>query len=1231
MSARADRSDSGKAEDNPASSPMLPIPRGRRLRRALLAFAIIVLSIAVIGFVVVPPVVKSKLEETLSGALNRKTTVEHVAFNPFTLTATLDGIVIRNRGADTTLLSVAQIIANISSASLWHRAPVVDGLVVRAPRVELVRNADGSYNIQDLIDAYLAMPAGPPTAFSLNNIEVIDGALDFDDRAVKRVHKVEALHVGIPFLSSLPHDAEIKVAPALAARVDGAGFDLTGETTPFAASQQATLNFDLDALPLPQILDYLPMPLKVRVASGDLTTKLKLSFVGGNAASRALVVSGDIALARLAVQRPDGAPLFAVSELRMALGNLDVFRHALDVTRVTVTRPEFDVRRRSDGEFEWVVLAGGATMGAPAAAASLPWQARVREVDVQGATARLEDQSTAPQFRATLGDFRLRATDISNVAGDKGHVELSLTTDLGATITADAAVTLAPVTALGKLSTVGLNLKRLFPYYESAINLQVADGVLDFVTSFAVVARDKGPPAIALSGGGAEVRNLRLLFPGERDPLWTVPKLTAAGIGVDVDARTVTIDEATSRQAVLRINRDGDGNFNFARIMRTTGSTGRNAGQIPAPGASAAQIGPAATTASADATWQLLVRKSVLERTTLDFQDRMPATPVALRFTDLDVRMDNFSNGRGKRGALDLRTRVGSSGSVAVKGPMSTNPVAGNFRIDAQAIALPPLQPYLDAVANLTITSGAITTKGNLALDPTEPGSLRASYAGDVTVTDFASLDKPSASDLVKWKTLALTGIEAASMPVKLGIGGIALDDFYARLIVYPDGSLNLTQLLTSGGATAKPAAEATPTNAAAGVTPVSAPPATANASADGGGLPVTIGQVTLTKGDVQFSDFFVKPNYSAHLTDLSGRISAMSKERAGELEITAAVEHTAPVDIRGRINPFASAIDLDLTAKAREIELPPLSPYAGKYAGYAIEKGKLSFDVHYKIENRKLAAENKLVLDQLKFGEKIESPSATKLPVLLAVALLRDRNGVIDINLPVSGSLDDPKFSVGGLIIQVIVNLLTKAVTAPFALLGAVFGGGEQLAYVEFAPGHASITPAAEVKLKALAKALADRPGLKIDVTGRADAATDADDLRRAELARVVKAQKRKALAAEQGALPPLETIAVEPAEYPRYLEAAYSEATFAKPRNAIGFAKSLPPPEMEALILQNAKADDEALRTLAYDRAQVVKDWLTQSGGVPADRVFLVAPKPGAAAPQDGGKTCRVDFALR
>jgi hypothetical protein len=304
-----------------------------------------------------------------------------------------------------------------------------------------------------------------------------------------------------------------------------------------------------------------------------------------------------------------------------------------------------------------------------------------------------------------------------------------------------------------------------------------------------------------------------------------------------------------------------------------------------------------------------------------------------------------------------------------------------------------------------------------------------------------------------------------------------------------------------------------------------------------------------------------------------------------------------------------------------------------GNYAGYGITKGALSFEVHYKIDKRRLTASNQLVLDQLTFGEHVDSPSATKLPILLAVALLKDGNGTIRLDLPIQGSLDDPEFSVWGVVVQIIVNLITKAVTAPFALLGAIVGGhGEELAFVEFAPGRADISPSTEAKLQTLAKALTDRPALKLDVAGRAPADVDREGLKRVALDRALRAQKQKVLVAKGESAPSLDALTIEPAEYPIYLTAVYDDTKLPdKPRNAIGFAKEIPPADMESLLLASYGVDDESLRALANRRAETVKEWFAGKGGIASERMFVVAPKLTADGIQDTGAPTRVDFAIR
>ena len=545
-----------------------------------------------------------------------------------------------------------------------------------------------------------------------------------------------------------------------------------------------------------------------------------------------------------------------------------------------------------------------------------------------------------------------------------------------------------------------------------------------------------------------------------------------------------------------------------------------------------------------------------------------------------------------------MKATVNRKGALTVAGPFGVNPPTARLRVDVRALDIAPIQRFIDDKVNVTVTSGLLSTRGSLRVDVAPGAPLRAGYAGELNLADFATVDKSSQQDLLKWKSLFVGGIDVDLEPLKVDIGEVALADFYSRLIVNGDGTLNLQNVVVGQG---QPGASTTAPTTTAQAAPKTAPepatvvPAAAAASGaeSGRGLPpnIRVGKITLQGGNVNFSDFFIKPNYSANLTGIGGSVTEMTPEKSADLELRGKLDNSAPVEIIGRLNPLAKDLLLDIKASARDIELPPLTPYSVKYAGYGIDKGKLSVSVKYLIENRKLAAENNVHLDQLTFGAKVESPTATKLPVLLAVSLLKDRNGVIDIDLPISGSLDDPQFSVGGLIIRVIVNLLTKIITAPFSALASAFGGNQELSYVEYAAGSAALDGDSSKRLDTLAKALNDRPSLKMEVTGRVDAGSDRDGLKQAYLDSRLRAEKMKRLTREGKAPASVDEVVVGKDEYAALLKAAYGEEKFPKPRNVIGLAKDLPVPEMENLMLTNAPVTDEDLRQLANRRAQVAK----------------------------------------
>lgn len=573
---------------------------------------------------------------------------------------------------------------------------------------------------------------------------------------------------------------------------------------------------------------------------------------------------------------------------------------------------------------------------------------------------------------------------------------------------------------------------------------------------------------------------------------------------------------------------------------------------------------------------------------------------------------------QARNASFALDATLNTVGSLQAKGTVAWGETAAAIEIAAKDVELVALQGFAGDRLNAVLTKGALSFKGGIKAGGSP---LNVVVNGDAKLGNFNLIDKADANDLLRWRSLDIGGIAVATAPLKIDIESIALADFYARVAVSPEGRLNLKDLVKSDETPAKPVAAATPPATGAVASAPLPPPATA--------LPMHIGRITLQGGNVNFSDRFIKPNYRANLTGLSGKIGPLDPGKPGQVEVRGAVDRSAPLQILGKVDPFGKSLYLDIAAKAKGIDLPSFSPYSGKYVGYAIEKGKLSVDLRYFVENNELRAENNIFLDQLTFGQKIDSPDALSVPVNLAVALLKNSRGEIDINLPISGSLNDPQFSVGSLVVKVIVNLIVKAVTSPFALLGSIFGGGADLSHIDFLPGYARLTPEAEKSLEALTKAMNDRPALKLEVTGIADTASDRDGLKRAILERRVKSQKLAALAKQGQAGGTLSEVEISSAEYPKYLEQAYKAEKFDKPKNLIGLSKSLPVAEMEQLMLANLPAGEEEMRGLAERRARAARDQLV-SRGVAAERVFVLQPKVESAG--DGKKSSGgVEFSLR
>ncbi|MDP2604606.1 MAG: DUF748 domain-containing protein [Deltaproteobacteria bacterium] len=1168
----------------------------------------IVAAIGVLGALVAPLLLRSKLAAVLSDKLHRTVTIEQIRINPYTMTATIRGFLMKERQSAATAVSFDEIYVNLELESLFRLAPVLKELRLVKLYINLVRNENGAYNFTDLIDEFMAGPSGPTPRFSLNNIQIIDGKVDFDDRPEQTKHAISNIKIGVPFISSLQSFVDIKVQAELYALVDNAPLKIGGEAKPFKNTRESNFHFNLENVQLPKYLEYSPVKLNFTMPSGQLNAKLTVGFQSFKDKPAALAISGNLGLKDLVLQQDGNTPLIKLPSFDLVIDSYEVFANRAALTMIKANGTELHLTRDRNGDLNFTSLVSvpPSKTEVPQKKESTPFNYHVDEILIESGKLLFIDQGPEKPYRTQLENIHLNIKGLTNEPEKKANVELSFETDAKERFNHTGSLQLTPLMADGKLEIEGLRPAGFRLYYQSVFVGDIRDGLFDLSTRYSLEQKsDK--TELKLTELNAAVRSLNLTEAGQRETMWRLPLLAIKETTVDVNNKAIVIGRIEGQDGSGFVQRNADGSLNYDRLIK---SQPKNS--------------PSTVPSKKDDTgWKIEVKQIAVERFNINLEDRAPATPAKINFSDLSIRGENFSNAKNQRGKAIIQTKINNRGLIRLVGTAGAQPTVVRFAVEGRDVDLLPFQSYLENQVNFLLTGGQVGTKGTLTFEARGEGPAKVSYEGNVQITDFAAVETNGSQELLKWKSLNLDGIQFALEPMQLRIKEINLADFYSRLILGADGKMNL-QKLTAQNTTDQDALGTKPEQPAEA--PVAASPSERR---------ITIGKINLQGGNVNFSDFFIKPNYSANLTGFHGAISELTPETASDIEIHAKLDDAAPVDISGKINPLAKDLYLDIKVNATDIELSPMSPYSGRYVGYGIERGKLTFNVEYKIENRKLSAQNKIILNQLTFGERVESPDATKLPVLLAVALLKDRNGVMDINLPISGSLDDPQFSIGGIVWQIILNILVKAVTSPFALLVSVFSGGsaEELSYVEFDSGRASLNQAAQAKIAALAKAMGDRPSVNLELSGRVDPATDLEGLKRVGIERKVKAQKLKELVRKGETVKSVDEVRIEDSEYPQYLKAAYGEETFPKPRNLIGLARDLPVPEMEKLMMQFAKASDDDMRLLANQRAQAIRDALLATKLVTTDRLFIVAAKPLSAeeAAKIKAKPNRVDFALK
>ena len=686
-------------------------------------------------------------------------------------------------------------------------------------------------------------------------------------------------------------------------------------------------------------------------------------------------------------------------------------------------------------------LADLALLAGPDEPDSAPARFALDQLLVSDSTLALRDESPTRPFSLQLKPIRFELRDFSTLDAQGNRFHFTARSAAGEGFDWQGKLELDPLRSTGQLAVTGLKHSTLDSYLHDALPFVLSSGVVDIQASYALRAGD-GPLQLQ-----ATLQQLRLgqvglrAKDGDKD-LVQLDAVTVANAHADLAKRSVDVERVTLQGGRIDVALQSDGRVNLQALA--------------GPPATATQA-PARTKppASAQAPWQAALGELLIEGLNLSLQDQRVQPAAAVQISNAKLSVKGITSALDRPLQVDLDMQFGTEGQLALQGELLAQAPSFKGTLQAKQIDLTVAQPYLRPLAGLTLHSGWIDARLDLQHSSRQP--LLAQ--GQVDVHDVQTTDVALNEPLLNWGRLRLNGLRFSAAPEQLRIKEVIATGLYARVVVGGDRTLNVSHVIDPQGtqaaadaAAAREAEAARAKAAAASARSRSAltrrPPAGKASTTTTTTLPaaaplpfdVAIDVVRIEKGASNFTDLWIKPRFTVSLMDLEGTIKGLSSKEGtrATVDLRGNVDRYAPALIKGEVNLLSASAYSDMTLDFRNIELTSITPYSGYFAGYQIRKGKLSVALTYRIQDRKLDAGHHLVVDQLELGDKVDSPEATTLPVRLAVALLKDRNGVIDLNLPVTGSLDDPKFRLGPVIWKVFVNLIVKVATAPFSFIGS-------------------------------------------------------------------------------------------------------------------------------------------------------------------------------------------------
>ncbi len=1130
----------------------------------------------IIGFWVVPPLLKPKLEEQFSSLLGRKVTIAEIKLNPMVLSATISDLTVYEIN-EQPFAGFQQLYANAQISSIFKWAFTVKEIRVQGPFGVLKLLPDNKLNFDDIL-AKLSEPkpepkedAGLPRAI-IEKFQFIDGKAVVENLSGKEPIREELAPISftIDNLSTLEgRQGEYRftgVGPL------GGQFEVDGKITVNPVRVQG--NYTITGTRISHYWEHLKDLVSFQIISGttDVSGEYTVEIVDGRLNARLKNGAFELDDFKL-VEKGNEEVLIALPTLSIQGIAVDLRTREIKVALVRTTDAAIKSWVATDGTSELqnlfqpdieklMAMKGEKTPETNAETTdTAPWEATVNHVEVQNWQFTIDAQTGKKPIRETAALNTFTVENLSTAADQRATYAFNGTGPSGGTYQLNGELTVNPVWTQGRYSMSNAKLSHFWEHLKDHVSFQIVNGSTGTSGDF-TMAIDDGKLSARLENGAYALNDFELVEKGKKELLILLPAFSIKGIGADLQAREMNVELIQAADAKIKSWLAADGSFALRNLfLPDLEKLMKKKTEDPEP------------EPAIDQPWQVALKKMEVKNWELAFEDRTLTHPAKLSADNIDVVVENLTNKKEKTATLGAFMRINQAGDVKIKGKAGIAPLQADLNVVTTKIALKSFQPYVDDAVNAQIASGTTSSKGRIRyLGKDAQPQIR--YEGDLSVDDVEIQDRVQTEDFITLAQLKTRGIELELRPNKLNVSQVLIDRPHARVTIDEAGVVNVVSAF--------------------------APVENEKKQEEGkedllkrlvnflilqfkGPMPMSVDRVELKRFTSDFVDASITPPYETHLEITDATATGLSSDPSSkaDFKFNGSIDEKATLEGSGQMNPMNALQYSKVDVSLKNFKLNPVSPYSGKFIGFKIDQGTMHTELKYKVANDAVDGNNIITIDQLELGERVDSPDALNLPIKLGVALLKDSEGRIKVQVPVEGNVKDPQFDFAKAIESALTGTIEDASSAPFAAITEVDGfKGEELSMVAFEFGFSELQDREIQKLNALATLLKERVALTLGIVGKADRQMD-----------------RSAIMGEA------------PQEIPADEDSAAHKET----------------PVVEPVADQDV--DNGRLEQLAQQRAEAVSTYLIDKANVEAKRIKL---KPFQIKPTPNGDSGVVELSL-